>query len=277
MDLAPFHPQIVHFVVALGIVGVGFRLVSLSGKLEWTKAAATALFILAGLASIAAVMSGTAAHGPVEQIPGAGPAVHEHEEAGEWARNLLLLVALIEVAGLVLRKKPKAAQIGLYASALAGLVAGAAIYRAGDLGGDLVYDYAGGVGIRSGEPEDVHRLLVTGLYQQAKAARAAGHPDEAQRLTGELVRQVPNDPSVTMLSIESLLRDQQDPQAALAALAALSVPEDNPRVAIQKGMLQSEALAAAGQKDSARAVLVELQKRFPRAQRFVAEALEKLK
>jgi uncharacterized membrane protein len=277
MDLAPFHPQIVHFVVALGLVGVGFRLVSLSGKLEWTKAAATALLILAGLASIAAVMSGTAAHGPVERIPGAGPAVHEHEEAGEWARNLLLLVALIEVAGLVLRKKPKAALIALYASALAGLVAGAAIYRAGDLGGDLVYDYAGGVGIRSGEPEDVHRLLVAGLYHQAKAARAAGHPDEAQRLTGELVRQVPNDPSVTMLSIESLLRDRQDPQAALAALAALSVPEDNPRVAIQKGMLQSEALAAAGQKDSARAVLEELQKRFPRAQRFVAEALEKLK
>jgi uncharacterized membrane protein len=277
MDLAPFHPQIVHFVVALGLVGVGFRLVSLSGKLEWTRAAATTLLILAGLASIAAVMSGTAAHGPVERIPGAGPAVHEHEEAGELARNILLALAAIEIAALVLRKNEKVTRGLLYLSAVVGLGACYTIYRAGDLGGDLVYEYAGGVGIRSGEPEDVQRLLVAGLYQQAKAARAAGHPDEAQRLTEELVRQVPNDPSVTLLSIESLIRDRQDPQAALAALAALSVPEGNPRVAIQKGMLQSEALAAAGQKDSARTVLEELQKRFPRAQRFVAEALEKLK
>jgi uncharacterized membrane protein len=276
MDLAPFHPQIVHFVVALGLVGVAFRLISLTGRLAWTRPAATTLLILAGLASILAVMSGSAAHGPVERIPGAGPAVHEHEEAGEWARNILLLVALIEVVGLVLRNRQKAARIALYGSALTGLAASAAIYRAGDLGGDLVYSYAGGVGIRSGEPADVHQLLVAGLYHQARTAREAGRRDEAQRLIEELVRQVPNDPGVTILSIESMIRDRHDPQAALAALAALPVPEDNPRLAIQQGMMLSEALSAAGQKDSARAVLEALQQRFPRAQRFVAEALQKL-
>jgi uncharacterized membrane protein len=276
MDLAPFHPQIVHFVVALGIVGVAFRLISLTGRLAWTRPAATTLLILAGLASIVAVMSGSAAHGPVERVPGAGPAVHEHEEAGEWARNVLLLVALIEVVGLVLRNNQKVVRIASYASAIAGLAAGTAIYRAGDLGGDLVYSYAGGVGIRSGEPEDVHRLLVAGLYQQAKTAREAGRRDEAQRLVEELVRQVPNDPAVTLLSIESMIRDRHDPQAALAALAVLPVPEDNPRLAIQKGMMLSEAFSAAGQKDSARAVLEALQQRFPRAQRSVAEALQKL-
>ena len=276
MDLAPFHPQIVHFVVALGIVGVALRLVSLTGRFEWTRPAATTLLVLAGLASIVAVMSGTAAHGPVERIPGAGPAVHEHEEAGELVRNVLLLVAAIEILALVLRKKATVARGLLYLSVVAGVGACYLIYRAGDLGGDLVYSYAGGVGIRSGEPQDVQRLLIAGLYQQAKAARAAGRRDEAQRLTEELVRQAPTDPSVTLLSIESMITDRQDPRAALAALAALTVPEDNPRFAIQKGLMQSEALAAAGRKDSARAVLEDLQKRFPRAQRSVAEALAKL-
>ena len=276
MDLAPFHPQIVHFVIALGVVGVGLRLISLTSRFEWTRPAATSLLVLAGLASITAVMSGTAAHGLVERIPGAGPAVHEHEEAGELARNVLLLLAAIEIAALVLRKHVTVARGLLYLSAVAGVGACYLIYRAGDLGGDIVYSYAGGVGIRSGEPQDVQRLLIAGLYQQARAARAAGRPDEAQRLTEELVRQAPDDPGVTMLSIESMIKDQKDPQAALNALAALAVPDDNPRFALQKGLMQSEALAAAGEKDSARAVLEALQQRFPRAQRVVAEALQKL-
>jgi uncharacterized membrane protein len=277
MDLAPFHPQIVHFAIALGVVGVGLRLVSLTGRFEWTRPAATSLLVLAAIAGIAAVKSGAAAHGPVERIPGAGPAVHEHEEAGELARNALLLLAAIEIAALLLRKQATVARGLLYLSAVAGVGACYLIYRAGDLGGDLVYAYAGGVGIRSGEPQDVQRLLIAGLYQQARAARAAGHPDEAQRLTEELVRQAPNDPGVTMLSIESVIRDRKDPHAALTALAALTVPEDNPRLAIQKGLMQSEALAAAGQKDSARAVLEDLRQRFPRAQRAVTEALDKLR
>jgi len=49
IDIGPLHPQIVHFVVALGFIGVAFRLVSLSGKLPWTKQAATALTLIAAL------------------------------------------------------------------------------------------------------------------------------------------------------------------------------------------------------------------------------------
>lgn len=276
LDLAPFHPQIVHFVVALGLVGVGLRLFSLTGKLPWTSPAAAALLVMAGVASFVAAQSGKAAHGPVERMPGAANAVQEHEEAGEWARDVLLVVAGIEIAALALRKREKLARNLRYLSALTGLVACATIYRAGDLGGDLVYSYAGGVGIRTGEAEDVHRLLVAGLYNQARLARQAGRKDEAQRLTDELARQMPNDASVKMLSIESMIQDRGDPQGALTALAALKEPEDSPRFSIQKGMLTSEALAATGKKDSARAVLQDLGKRFPRAQRMIDDALSKL-
>jgi uncharacterized membrane protein len=276
MDLAPYHPIIVHFVIALGVIGVAFRLVSLTGYLPWTRPAATALLLMAAVAAVLAVLSGSAAHGPVERIPGVGEAVHEHEEAGEWARNLLLVLGVIELARLGFLKNEKVARVLLYASGVAGLAVGAAIYRAGDLGGDLVYEYAGGVGLRSGDPEDVQRLLVAGLYSQARAARAAGHPEEAQRLIVELVHQMPNDPAVSLLAVESLLKDRQDPQAALSALAQLQLPEDNPRLAIQKGLMTGQALAASGKRDSALAVLKDLGARFPRAQRLVDDAIAKL-
>jgi uncharacterized membrane protein len=275
-DIGPFHPQLVHFVIGVGLTGVALRLVSLTGRATWTKPAGAALLILAGLTSVVTVMSGHDAHGPVERIPGVREAVEEHEEAGELTRNLFLLVAGLEVAALALRTRPKLERGLLFLSALAGLGAAGAAFVAGDRGGDLVYSYAGGVGLRSGNPEDLHRLLVAGLYNESQSARASGRRDEAQRLTEELVRQVPDDPAVALLYIESTLKDRQDPKGALAALATLQVPADNPRFAIQKGMLESEALNASGQRDSAKAVLLDLQKRFPRAQRFIADALNKL-
>ena len=59
----------------------------------------------------------------------------------------------------------------LVASTVVGLVGIVSVYQAGAHGGDLVYKYAGGIGIRSGDPADVERLLVTGLYQQAQLDR----------------------------------------------------------------------------------------------------------
>lgn len=79
-NIGAFHPQIVHVVVALLIVGVVFRLVSLTGRLTFTGPAAATLILLGTLAAVAAVQSGTPAHGGVERIPGARAAVQAHEE-----------------------------------------------------------------------------------------------------------------------------------------------------------------------------------------------------
>lgn len=275
-DIGPFHPQIVHFVVAFGLLGVAFRLISLTGKMAWTRPAASVLLLLTAAAAFAAVQTGHEAHGPVERVPGAREAVEEHEEAGEWVRNLFLAIAAIEIAALALRKREPVAKGLLYLSAIVGLGAAGAVYRAGDLGGKLVYSYAGGIGIRSGDPADVQRLLVAGLYHEAHVAREAGRTEEAQRLTEELARQRPDDPSVGLLSIESIIRDRHDPAAALTALTALQVPDDNPRMGIQKGILQAEALAATGKRDSAKAVLEDLRKRYPRAEQLLTSALAKL-
>ncbi len=274
-EIGQFHPQLVHFVVALGIVGVLFRLVSLSGKLTWTSPAATALILVAAAASWLAAESGHQTHGAAERIPGAREAVQTHEELGEDTRNAFLAVAALELIALALRNRQSVRRWILVASAAGGVAACYLLYEAGEHGGQLVYAFAGGVGTRSGDPEDVHRLLIAGLYHEARIERAAGHLDASARLTDELARQMPNDASVKMLMIESTLKDRNDPKAAMAQLDSLKPPADDDRFAMRTGILRSEVLVAAGQKDSARAVLTALSKQYPDS-RFLADALKRL-
>ena len=274
--ISELHPVIVHFVIALGIVGVLLRVVSLFPFGQWARYGATTLLLIAAAAGALAVKAGDAAHGPAERIPGAREAVQQHEHDGERARNVLGVVALLEVAALLLRKKASAVKGLLTASAVVGVGAAYLIYEAAEHGGQLVYEYAGGVGTRSGKPEDVQRLLVAGLFHQARLARDSGRFDEAARLTAELKRQRPADPTVTLLAIESQLRDTKDAAGALAALRALTGPVDQPQFASRRGMLMADAFLALDQRDSARALLAELLIRYPQA-RGVKAALDKLK
>lgn len=274
IDIAQYHPQLVHFVVALGVVGVLLRLVSLTGKVAWTSPAATTLLLAAAATSMAAVKSGAEAHGPAERVPGAREAVQEHEELGERTRNLFLLVAALELAAIAFKQRERMQRGFRIASGLGGIAAAVALYQAGEAGGKLVYSYAGGVGLRSGDPADVQRLLVAGLYHQARAARTAGNHAEAARLIDELALQRPGDPSIPYLSVESMIRDRHDFAGALVVLAAQAPAPDNIRLNIQKGLLTSEAFDSLGQPDSARATLKALAEKFPR-NRFIAEALAK--
>lgn len=270
-NLGPLHPQVVHFVIALLFVGVIARLVSLAGvkvaALRWTGPMAALLILLGTAASVVAVKSGDDAHGPAERVPGAREAVLEHEELGEWARNIFLVVAGIELVALAFRKKAKVV-LGLHvASVVVGLHGLYSLYEAAEHGGELVYSYAGGVGLRSGDTADVRRLLIAGLYHQAATERRAGRAADAARLTDELALQMPGDLSVRMLQIESRLKDRGDAAGALAALDSLVVPDSVPRMRLMVNALWVEALAAAGQADSARALLGRLKAEFPQSRR----------
>jgi predicted Zn-dependent protease len=161
------------------------------------------------------------------------------------------------------------------ASGLAGIAAFWAIYEAGEHGGEVVYEYAGGVGTRSGETEDVQNLLVAGLYNQSRLAREAGRLDEAARLIEELARQRPDDPNVKFLLVESQLKDRNDAAGALAAAAALQGDPENPFFAMRRGLLMSDAYVALGHADSAKMVLTTLAERFPDS-RMIKGALAKL-
>src|SRR5262245_59038452 len=179
--MAALHPQIVHFTIVLVIVGVAFRLVSLLRPASFAGPAAATLLILAAASAVLSVRSGTAAHGPVERAPGARPAVMEHEEWGERTQIVLLVLGGIELAGLLLGKFSRAKWLHITAAGV-GLGAVFSVYETAEHGGELVYGHAGGVGIRSGDPKDVERLLLAGYYHQAQSDRKAGNAAAAATL-----------------------------------------------------------------------------------------------
>ena len=90
-----FHPQVVHFAIALLVAGVIFRVLSLVGKPSFVGPAAAALLTIGTLAAVAAAMTGIEAHRPVEQMPGLRPVIVAHERWGERTRNVFIVVLLV--------------------------------------------------------------------------------------------------------------------------------------------------------------------------------------
>jgi uncharacterized membrane protein len=273
--MAELHPQVVHFTIALAFLGVGFRLVSLIGRPAFAGPAAAVLLILAALFGFVSTQSGDAAHEPVERAPGARPAVMAHEVWGERARNMLLVVGVIELVGLVLVRSPKA-RLARIAAASVGMVALVCVYEAAEHGGELVYSYAGGVGIRSGDTRDIGRLLLAGLYHQSQEDRKAGNREHAAELVSLAAKRFPADTEVRLLAAESLLIDQRNVQGAIDALAAIEVAADNRTLRTRRATLQADAFEAAGQKDAAIAVLQPIVEAFPTNARL-KERLETLR
>jgi len=244
------------------------------GRPAFVSPAAVTLLTLGTLAAIAAAYTGDAAHGPIERMPGLRPAVVAHEAWGERVRNIFVIVLVAEALALAMRKSPKA-RYALMASTAIGLVGLVALYEAGEHGGEIVYGYAGGVGTRSGNPEDVGYLLRAGLYQQALADRNAGKPDGAAALMDVAAQRFPGDVEVQLARAESLLIDRKDPPAALAALRAITPPLDVDYVRVRHGMLTADALEAAGQRDGAIATLQQLVAAVPNTR--VQQRLDALK
>lgn len=275
MSLAPLHPQIVHFAIALLFMGVLLRGVSLTGKVAFTGPAALVLLLVGTVGAVLAVQSGTAAHGPVERVPGARAAVMEHEEWGQRTRNIFLIVAALELVALVPRVSRWRKGM-LTASGVVGLMGAASLYEAAEHGGDLVYGYAGGVGVRSGDPADVARLLVAGLYQQAMLDRRQGKPAESAQLIAQLAQRYPDDTSIRLLAVESLIVDRQDGKAALAALKWFPLTLESRFLRFRVGLLRADAFAAAGMPDSAKATLQAMAGEFSN-NRAVEDRMAKLK
>ena len=273
--IAAFHPEIVHFVIALAIVGALLRWTSLTGSLAFTRPAAATLLILAAGAAVLAAESGRQAHDRPERIPGVRAAVQAHEGAGEWARDALLVVAGLEIVGLALVRSARWRRYAEIASAVACLAAVGAVYKAADRGGDLVYAYAGGPGLRTGDTADVHRLLTAGLFEEAMLARGAHRGAQADSLITELARRDPGNVEVQLVAAQSLMEDRKDPHAALAALDRIVVPDSQAFLRMRVGFARADAYVAAGMKDSARAVLQGLVKQFPDNPR-IRQRLERL-
>jgi len=268
-NIGYMHPYVVHIVVGFVIAGCVLRIVSLTGKWSWMNQAAATALILGAVASVVAVRSGTDAHGPAERVPGARAAVIEHEEWGDRARNLFLLIAAVEVVGLALPSRRRWINVASAALGAAGLFV---IFETAEHGGHLVYSYAGGVGLRTGEPEDVGNLLRAGLYHQAMLDRREHRGDAAARLFAEMKQRWPAEEEVQVLAADSRLRDQNDPTGALADVSALIGTVQDPRLKRNATLIRAYAFLGLGQKDSARAVVERLAAENPANARYKALA-----
>jgi uncharacterized membrane protein len=278
-NLAQFHPQIVHFVIVFMLVGVAFRIVSLTGRLKFTNHAAATLLILGAIAAYLAHTSGIDAHGPVERIPGARALVQEHELQGIKAYRLFVVIAIIEAIALGIALRPNLARFVRYVhagSAIIGVWGCLQVYHAAEHGGELVYNYAGGPGLRSGNPQDIERLLLAGLYNQSRNDRSAGNLAASAALHAEMSKRWPADTTIQFLMVESLLLDSKDAKAAMAALMKIGVDANDPRMRARQANLKADAYIALGKRDSARAVIAEASAALPANARLKAR-LDSLK
>ncbi len=263
-NIAAIHPIVVHFAVSLLFVGVGLRFLSFWPKARFATSAAALLLIGGGIATVFATESGLDAHGPAERIPGAAQAVRTHEESGELTRNIFLVVAALEIAGLMLgadtkKKWRTRAHVTAAVVGLGGLVS---LFETAEHGGELAYSYAGGIGTRTGDVEDVERLLVAGLYHQAQADREAGNSEGAARLFEELALRRPQDPSVQLLRAQSLLSDGGDAEGALTLLAGIR-PGESTRLILRKALLTADVYVALARTEDAIEYLTGIQRQFP--------------
>jgi len=261
-DIGFYHPIVIHFAIGLLAVGVLFRWMALTGRADFAGPAAACLILLATLAIVVAAWSGEDAHEAVEAVPGTAAAVRVHQEWGERTRNIAVVAGALELLALALRRRPGARRI-VFASAAVGLVALLAILQTGKLGGELVYAHAGGVGIRSGEPEDVARLLLAGLYEQAEVDEKAGRGGDAASLLEIAAKRFPADPMVQVRAAEALLEDRKDPAGALEVLGRPGSTPDEPSLRFRRGWLSADALDALGRQPEARAVLERMRAEFP--------------
>jgi uncharacterized membrane protein len=272
--IGQFHPQIVHFAVALLMAGVVARLISLTGKLKFTDHGAATLLLAGTIAAYLAVRSGTDAHGPVERIPGTRALVVEHEEYGKKARNIFLGVAALELIALGLARNPSRARSVRWvhmASAVVGIVGASQLYEAAEHGGELVYSYGGGPGLRTGNPQDVDRLLLAGLYNQSREDRKAKRTADAAALVDLMAKRYPADTTVKFLHAESLLLDTKDYRRALAVVDSISLSPTDGRQRARQATLKADIYLALGKQDSARAVLAPVVEAFPQNARLKAK------
>ena len=273
-NLGPFHPQIVHFVVVLLLLGVGARLISLTGRPKFMNHAAATLLLLGAVAVMLGVQSGTDAHGPVERIPGTRALVIDHEEHAHVTRTIFLTVAAIELVALALARQAsmlRYARYSYFASAIVGVFGAFQLYETAEHGGELVYSYAGGPGLRTGDPKDVERLLLAGLYNQSVKDRAAGRSADAARLVDEMAKRFSNDPEVRLLHVESLMRDRKDFIAARIAIDSVGLSATDARLLAREATLKTDILLALGRTDSARATLAAAVAAFPQNTRLKAK------
>ena len=147
IDTSHLHPMIVHFPIALVMVGFLFDAVSFFFKKDFFSKAGFYLLILGTLGVIAAYFSGQYAGSGITEAGTLKEALETHEEAAELTLWLMTGAALVRIAFVLLKKYSGALKGVAFALFLLGVIS---IVRTGAYGGELVYKHAAGVQLNFG-------------------------------------------------------------------------------------------------------------------------------
>jgi uncharacterized membrane protein len=131
------HPAVVHFPIALGLVGALAELIYLVIRRPWVKWFGPVLLTLALAGSGVAYFSGKAVGDKAEQQGVPEAAVDKHETSCVWALGALGLATLLSWA---VRPTGK----GIWLSTMIALAAAALTLYTGYLGAELVYVHGAG-------------------------------------------------------------------------------------------------------------------------------------
>jgi uncharacterized membrane protein len=141
--LGPFHPQIVHFPVALLLVSALAALAGRALDSDWLRRAGVALLVVGFLGAVGANLSGDAAHETPEDRQGVPESVIDaHEDMAKvtmWLSGAAVLA--LAVAG---RVRSAAGALSALALLLQ-LGAAVAVGVTGHRGGRLVYEHGANV------------------------------------------------------------------------------------------------------------------------------------
>lgn len=151
----PVHPAVVHFPVALLLVGA---LVSVAAVFvrRWHLPLFAAMLLSAGAAgAVAAVATGEAEEERVQHaVPSAEPLLEEHSQRGERARNFGVGAAALSIVAAIVASGPWLGRTLSIFTALSACAAAYCVVQAGHFGGELVYRHGAGVEAKSGQTQD---------------------------------------------------------------------------------------------------------------------------
>jgi len=142
IDTTHLHPMIVHFPIALLIVGFLSELVGLILKKEFFTTAAFYLLILGTLGVVAAYITGNLAGDGISETGQLETALETHEHAAQLTLWLMVGAAAVRIALVWFKKFDGAFK---YVAFLLFLVGVLSVARTGFYGGELVYKHAAGV------------------------------------------------------------------------------------------------------------------------------------
>ena len=142
----PLHPEVVHFPIALLLLGAPLAVVAVFVRRWNLPVLAAVVLALGGGGALVATWTGGQAAELAGELNGGGEQVlDQHEDWGGRARNAGIVAAVLAVASASLFRKPVAARAAGAAAALAAVAAAFSVAQAGHYGGQVVYKHGVGV------------------------------------------------------------------------------------------------------------------------------------